>query len=152
MPCRRKAPVKVMVFQCPRGMGARQRCPRRARPRRRAILVDTKVSSMKTSRAGSRSGWPSNHASRRAATSARSCSLACAAFFKSDAVTVEETPDRARREAGAVFGAQQVGQFDQRDVHLGVDARQDDLAKGLDAIGTLIATLRLGTGRARRAP
>ena len=152
MPCRRKAPVKVMVFQWPCGIGARQRSPRGARPRRRVILVDTDVSSMKTSRAGSRSGWPSNHASRRAATSGRCCSLACAVFFKGHSVTVEEAPDRARREGGAVFAAQPLGQFDQRDVHLCVDLRQDNVVKRLDTMGALIATLRLGAGRARRAP
>ena len=50
-------------------MAARQRSPRLARPRSRAILVDAPVSSMKTSFSGSRSGCPSNQRSRRAFTS-----------------------------------------------------------------------------------
>jgi hypothetical protein len=53
MPVSRRAPVKVVVFQWPWGMPARQRSPRGARPRRRAIFVDSTVSSMKTSLAGS---------------------------------------------------------------------------------------------------
>ena len=55
--------------------------PAGARPRNRAILVEAPVSSMKTRCRGSRSGCASNQASRRAATSGRSCSLACAVFF-----------------------------------------------------------------------
>jgi len=39
------------------------------------------VSSMKISRSGSRSSWPSNQASRRLRRSGRSCSAACAVFF-----------------------------------------------------------------------
>jgi hypothetical protein len=60
MPRRRSAPTKVVVFQWPWGTGARQRSPRRARPWRRAILVEAPVSSMKTSRSGSKSSWASN--------------------------------------------------------------------------------------------
>lgn len=52
-----------------------------ARLRRRAILVDKPVSSMKTSFAGSRSSWPSNQSRRRFRMSGRSCSSACADFF-----------------------------------------------------------------------
>lgn len=63
MPVSRSAPVKVVVFQWPCGTPARQRSPRGARPRSRAILVDRPVSSMKTSFA--RSSWPSNHSRRR---------------------------------------------------------------------------------------
>ena len=47
----------------------------------RAMLVFAQVSSMKTSRSGSRSGWASNQACRRFTISGRSCSLACAVFF-----------------------------------------------------------------------
>jgi transposase len=69
------------VHTCPCGTPARQRSPRRERPRRRAILVDRPVSSMKTSLAGSRSGWASNQSSRRFRISGRSCSSAWADFF-----------------------------------------------------------------------
>jgi hypothetical protein len=37
--------VKVVVFQCPKGALARNRSPRRHRPRRRTILVEAPVSS-----------------------------------------------------------------------------------------------------------
>src|SRR5512144_2242957 len=65
----------------PWGIAARQRCPRGARPRRRAIWVVTPVSSIKTSFFGSRLGWPSDQVSRAAVTSSRCCALACAVFF-----------------------------------------------------------------------
>ena len=63
-----------------RSAGAR-RSPRGARPWVRAMLVFAQVSSMNTSRSGSRSGWPSNQACRRFTTSERPCSLACAVSF-----------------------------------------------------------------------
>src|SRR3546814_10071686 len=72
MPVKRNAPVKVVVFQWPCGIGDRHRAPRFARPRGRAIFVDAPVSSMNTNRSGSRSGWALNHARRRARTSGRS--------------------------------------------------------------------------------
>ena len=78
---KKSAPVKVVVFQWPCGTPARQRSPRGARPRSRAILVDSPVSSMKTSFAGSRSSWLSNQARRLFRMSGRSCSSACADFF-----------------------------------------------------------------------
>ena len=56
MPPSRKAPTKVVVFQWPCGTGARQRCPRTARPHRLAILVDAPVSSTKTSLSGVEAG------------------------------------------------------------------------------------------------
>ena len=73
----------------------RSLCPRGARPYRRAILVEAQVSSIKTRRSGSRSSCPSNQSSRRFTTSGRSCSLACAAFFARDLVTIKETPERS---------------------------------------------------------
>jgi hypothetical protein len=108
MPDRRSAPVKVVVFQCPCGTGARQRCPRLARPRSRAILVEAPVSSMKTKLSGSRSGCAWNQACRRATTSGRSCSLACAVFFNGHAVPIEEAPDRAGCETGTVVAPNHV--------------------------------------------
>ncbi len=111
MPDRRRPPMNVVVFQCPCGTGIRQRVPRFDRPRRRATFVETAVSSMKTRCPGSRSGWPSNHALRRTATSVRVCSLACAVFFNGHGVAVEAAPDRARRETHAVLCRQPVRQF-----------------------------------------
>src|SRR3546814_1740175 len=52
MPVKRNAPVKVVVFQWPCGIGDRHRAPRFARPRGRAIFVDAPVSSMNTNRSG----------------------------------------------------------------------------------------------------
>ena len=152
MPFRRSAPVKVVVFQWPWGTGARHRWPRLARPRSRAILVVAPVSSIKTRCAGSRSGCASNHASRRVATSGRCCSLACAVFFDRDAVAVEEAPDRAGRETGAMLAPEQVRHLDQRDVHLRIDRRQDHGAECLDPVRPPIAALLPRLRRARGAP
>jgi hypothetical protein len=95
-------------------------------------LVEAPVSSMKTSRVGSRSGCASNQASRRLATSGRSCSLACAVFFDGHRVAVKEAPDRAGREGGTMIAAQHIGQFNEGDVHLRVDRTQDNIPICLD--------------------
>ncbi len=139
MPSRRSAPTKVVVFQCPCGTLARHRCPRMARPRNRAIFVEAPVSSMNTRRSGSRSGWASNQAWRRAATPGRSCSLACAVFFEGEIVAVQEAPDRAAGKQGPVIALEHVRQLGQRDVLLRLDGRQDDVAKRLDPMRAHIA-------------
>lgn len=82
MPESLSAPVNVVVFQCPCGIGERHRSSQRAHPRSRDIFVLRPVSSMKTSRAGSRSNWPSNQSRRRFRRSGHSCSTACAVFFE----------------------------------------------------------------------
>jgi len=97
----------------------------------RAILVEVPVSSMKTRRPGSRSGWAANQALRRAAMSDRSCSAACAVLFEGHGVAVEEAPHRAGRERGAMPRAQRLGQLDQAGVLLRLDGRQDYGAQGL---------------------
>jgi hypothetical protein len=76
---------------------------------------------MKTRRSGSRSGWLSNQACHCAATSGRSCSLAC---------------------------AQQIGQFGQGHVFLRLDRSQNHVPKGLDVMRAGIAALRFGIDRA----
>ena len=149
MPVRRKAPVKVVVFQWPCGTAARQRWPRGARPLSRAILVEAPVSSMKTRCSGSRSGWAANQDRRRAPTSGRSCSAACAVFFERHRVTVEKPPDRAGREGGTVPGAQQLRKFDKADVLLGLNCRQDRRPESFDAMRARVTALRLGAHRAR---
>lgn len=148
MPVKRRAPVKVVVFQWPCGTGERHRIPRLARPRSRAIFVEAPVSSMNTRCVGSRSGCASNQARRRAATSGRSCSLACAVFFDGNGMAVEKSPHRARGKAGAMFLPQQRRQFDESDIHLALDRRQDDVAIGFNAMRSPVATL---LPRARRA-
>src|SRR6185369_6063033 len=49
------------------------------------MLVEAQVSSMKISRSGSRSSWPSNQAARRLRISGRSCATACSSFFSTAA-------------------------------------------------------------------
>jgi hypothetical protein len=107
---------------------------------------------MKTSRVGSRSGCASNQASRRLATSGRSCSLACAVFFDGHRVAVKEAPDRAGREGGIMIAAKHVGQFDEGDVHLRVNRAQDHIPISLDPMRSLITALRLRARGTRRVP
>src|ERR1022692_2621065 len=57
-------------------------------------LVEVEVSSMNTNRAGSNMPCSRIQRRRARATSGRSCSAACRLFFKADAVTVEQSPDR----------------------------------------------------------
>ncbi len=130
----RSAPVKVVVCQCPCGTAARQRWPCKARPRSRAILVDAPVSSMNTRRSGSRSGCALNQALRRAATSGRSCSAACAVFFEGHPVPVQAAPDRAGHERGAMILLQHGGQLGQRDILLRFNRSQDHAGKRLDLV------------------
>lgn len=87
---------------------------------------------MKISRAGSSSGWASNHASRLLATSGLSCSLACAVFFECQAAAVEERPDLVDAGARAALGDQPLPDFDDGDVVLLRDATEDRLAMGVE--------------------
>jgi hypothetical protein len=66
------------------------------------------------------SGWSVRQAARCAATSARSCSPACAVFFEGDGAAIEEPPNHARHEALAVRLEQMAGDLLQRDVRLGL--------------------------------
>src|SRR5581483_8893331 len=134
------------------GRLARQRVPRCERPRRRAILVEAPVSSMKTSRAGSRSGCAARQACLARATSARSCSLACAVFFERLGVAIQTSPDRARRKALAVRPFQVLGDLRQRDVDLGGYQPQDLLGVSLDPRRALVTTLRARCATPRLAP
>src|SRR5258708_30990281 len=68
------------------------------------MLVEVPVSSIKTSRAGSSAGCSSFQAARAAATSGRSCSLACTIFFEADALGGEEAPHRAVPDMQAAAG------------------------------------------------
>jgi hypothetical protein len=109
------------------------------------MLVEAQVSSMKISRSGSRSSWPSNQASRRLRISGLSCSAACAVFFSRDLVAAAEAPERAHADLGSVLGQArlQLGQGDVR--NLG-QRRVDEVGMGLGAVREPIAALRLGTG------
>src|SRR6266542_1038909 len=99
----RNPATKVIVFQCPHGTRPTTRWPRWARPRSRAMLVEVPVSSMKTSRAGSRAAWSSFHAVRASATSDRSCSAACTIFFEADVLGGKEPPHRAVADLDATL-------------------------------------------------
>src|ERR1044071_2106796 len=100
----RRAARKVTIFQCPQGTRPMTRRPRLARPRSRAMLVAVPVSSMKTSRFGSRVACSAFHPVRAAAMSGRSCSAACTIFFEADALGGEEPPYRAVADMDAVPG------------------------------------------------
>lgn len=58
-------------------------------------------------------------------------------------MTVEKTPDRARREQRSMFRPQHLGQFDKGDVDLALDRRQDHVAIRFNPLGALVAALRL---------
>src|ERR687897_543742 len=107
------------------------------------MRVERPVSSTKIRRAGSRSGWASNQASRAAATSGRSCSAACAVFFPGDRPAIEEAPERPKPDRHAALGAQAILHFGQRDVVRLVDQGEQEALMGVE-LGTARATLALG--------
>jgi hypothetical protein len=111
------------------------------------MLVDAQVSSMNTSRSGSRSSWPSNHSSRRFRMSGRSCSLAWPVFFARDPVPGEEAPQGGDADAHAPRG-QHLAQLRQRRVWLLLDRVQNKGRMLLDLHRATISALRLGGRRA----
>src|SRR3712207_4068647 len=109
------------------------------------MLVEAQVSSMNTSRSGSRSSWPSNQASRCLRISGRSCSAACAVFFARDLVPAAEAPERAHADVGPLLGQVRL-QLRQGDVGPLVQGRVDQIGMGLGAMREPVAALRLGPG------
>ena len=127
MPLSRRAPVNVVVFQCPCGTPARHRSPRFARPRRRAIFVDRPISLRGPSvrqrtqgvrdrgRAGPRtthacaSGRPGGPAPMRART-----------FFERPVPLAEPGAKRRAADRNVAFG-QMPGHLIERDVRLLID-------------------------------
>src|SRR4030095_13053460 len=97
---------------------------------------------MKTRRCGSSSACVARQACLRAATSGRSCSLACAVFFERHGVAIEEAPNHALCKSLAVPTLQMAGNLRQRDVARRGDQPEDLLGMGLDPIRALVATLR----------
>ena len=84
--------------------------PRRARPRRRVMLVLAPDSSRKISRAGSKPACCRRHARRARAMSGRSCSLARSVFFYMSAQGPPARNDAAKSiQSGAAFLQGQVG-------------------------------------------
>src|SRR5215469_9385357 len=92
--CRRAA-TNVIVFHSPCGTWPISRSPRGQRPLRRTILMLVAVSSINTSRVVSRKPCCRFQRRRARATSARCCSAARRLFFERDAMTIEESPERA---------------------------------------------------------
>src|SRR5450759_128813 len=88
----RRPATNVSVFQVPNGTRPINRSPRGQRPYRRAMLVFTDVSSMKTRQ--EESSRPCSRIQRRRAraTSVRFCTAARRVFFKGDIVAREKTP------------------------------------------------------------
>src|ERR1700747_2473364 len=93
--CGAKPDTKVIVSHDPSGTAPITLTPLGARPLSRTRFVLTAVSSIKTSRAGSRKLCSRIQRRRARATSSRCRSVACRLFFKGDVVTVEKTPERA---------------------------------------------------------
>jgi hypothetical protein len=72
------------------------------------------------------------HAVRSAATSGRSCSLACDVFFERDVAAIEEAPQHARRETLAMGFEQMVGDLGQRHVRRSLNQGKDLRSMNLD--------------------
>lgn len=68
------------------------------------MLVLAQVSSMKTSRRGSRRPWYFFHCARRRAISGRRCSLGRTVFFKAQSLGMDEVPDRSVVDLRAALG------------------------------------------------
>src|SRR5215468_7389369 len=97
----RKAATKVIVSHDPSGTVPITLTPFGARPLSRARFVLTAVSSINTSRAGSRKPCSRIQRRRARATSARCRSAACRLFFEGNIVAVEKTPERTAAGSNA---------------------------------------------------
>src|SRR5271170_3475142 len=93
---------------------------------------------MNTSFLGSRSSCAANQSWRCIKTSERSCSAACADFFKCDPVAIEEAPDHRRRETLAAIGDQPLLDLQQRHIRLATNEPQQIIAMRLDAAGAAV--------------
>ncbi len=94
----RRAPRKVSVRQWPCGAKPRRRLPHGPQPRSGAMLVLIQVSSMNTSRSGSRPACQERQRCRRRATSVRACSRATIVFFETQPLAPQEVPHRVVRD------------------------------------------------------
>jgi len=106
---------------------------------------------MNTNRRGSRSGCRTNQAWRRAATSGRSCSAACAVFFKADPSALEEPPQGADAHRYAAL-AQQGLQLGQRHIRPLFHLAQKIASLRLDPARTAVPALRPGADLALIPP
>jgi hypothetical protein len=122
--------------------------PRRERPQRRAILVEAPVSSTNTSRPGSSITWLFFQSMRAAATSSRSCSAACAVFFKTHSMPLEEPPHRGRADAEPAI-AKRVTHLHQGYVRRRRYRVQDPSGIGFNPVRAVVAALLVRRHRAR---
>ena len=106
-------------------------------------MVEAPVSSMNTNRQGSRSGCWTNQACRRAATSGRSCSAACAVFFEADPAALEEPPQGADAHRYAAL-EQQGLQLGQRHIRPLFHRAQKKASLRLDPARAAVSALRSG--------
>jgi len=105
------------------------------------------VSSTKISVSGSRSSWPSNHASRALRTSGRSCSCAWPVFFARVMVTRKEAPERRYCHRDPL-SRQHRAQFGKGDVRRRLMQRPDPRRARLGLCRARVAALGLGGGLA----
>jgi hypothetical protein len=70
----------------------------------------------------------------------------CALFFEGLAVTIEKTPNRARRKRGSALGFEHLGELNQGHIRLGLDRAHDRLMVLFNTLGALVAALPLGFG------
>jgi hypothetical protein len=141
-PSQRNAAMKVCVPQCPNGARALNRCPRRARPRSRVILVVVAVSSMNASRCGSWRirGWRWLRQIRRSTTtSSRPASVASSVFFDAEALPDQKPRERRRMGRDAAFGLQLGRQFRHRDIALRLHPASQKGGKGRQLVDGLAA-------------
>src|SRR5437867_7945304 len=81
------------------------------------MVLETAVSSMKTSRFGSSRGCRLRNAARAAATSGRSCSAACRLFFEGQLQMPQKAEDRGETDLNLVL-RQSGCDLGQRDIRL----------------------------------
>src|SRR3954467_3885059 len=107
------------------------------------MLVEAQVSSMNTSRSGSRSSWPSNQAARRWRTSGGPARRHAPSFFTRDLVPAAKAPERTDTDLRPVLGQARL-QLGQGEVGHRGQRRVDQLGMGLGATREPVAALRLG--------
>src|SRR6266498_2994533 len=118
--------MNVTVSQCPMGTSPIRGSPRGLQPLSRTMLVVIAVSSINTRWAGSSSPCSRIQRRRARATSARFRSAARRLFFEGDAVTSEETGERAAACCNSLL-AQRRNDLTQCVVRLLPDEGEDSL-------------------------
>ena len=147
MPPRRRAPVNVVVFQCPCGTAALAAQGTTTDPGhlgQGTVLIDEdQVVRIEVRLSVEPGAAPLGDVDPLL--------LGCVrCFFEGHAVAVEEAPHGAGREGCLMFGAQHLSQLDQADVLLGLHRAQDYVPECLDTMRPRIAALRLGLDRTGR--